>query len=132
MLHPAAQEDGTIALVRHYVATAKPRRNRQLVALALPALKVAADTQHDQRILACRPPQEVLIVTADRPRQAVVRTVQVDGARLAVVARDDGGARTLLGRQRTPQTGDLRLEFLPAQHVRHERRQDAPLLAVLL
>src|SRR5205814_4695997 len=64
-----------------------------------------------------RAPEVVVLVSADRGRQAVCGAEQVQGAGLAIVAREDAGPRALLGGQRPVDPGYVRDELLPAELV---------------
>src|SRR5438477_6955108 len=64
---------------------------------------------------ARRPPEGVVLVRADRRREAVCRSEEVQRAGLPVVAGEDARLRAFLGRERAVDPRDLRDELRPAE-----------------
>src|SRR5208337_4059731 len=65
------------------------------VVFALPA-----ENENDSAVRSAGAPEEIVLVPADRRRQPIGRAEEIDRDRVAVVLREEGGARPVLRRQR--------------------------------
>src|SRR5258708_7887345 len=88
-------------------------------------LQILPPARHDDHAFAgviTRSPQEIILMAADRTRQAVLRTEEVDGAGLPVILSEDRGPRADVRRKIVVNPRDLRRHFLPAELVGEELR----------
>src|SRR5689334_9140131 len=95
----AADEDGVVVLVREDVGVRERGGLLDLVEGLAHAFELFADGYDALAGVVARPPQEIVLVLADCLRESVARAEEVYRARLAVVAREDGAARALFGRE---------------------------------
>lgn len=110
----AADEDRSACFVRHREGRAKRSGDLDAVAIVSPAFGIAVDVDDYLAVVTARPPKEILVIPADRRRQAVGLAIDVDRRRLAVVGGENrGGAAFGLG-QAALDARHLGLECAPA------------------
>src|SRR5690242_19094154 len=85
-------------------------------------LTAAAQLYDDVSAMPTRPPQTIVVVSADRGRQAPGLGKEVDRRRLPIVAREKYRVRSFFRRQRLIGTADRGREFAPAEHFGIELR----------
>src|SRR6201999_3905939 len=98
-------------------------RDLDRAATAPPALGIATDVDDQRAVIAARTPQPILVVAAERRRQAVGPAVDGDGRRLPVMRDQDRGAALILRRQAVIDRRDFLLQLAPAELVRQALRQ---------
>jgi hypothetical protein len=91
-------------------------------------LEPAAEPDHYAAVMALWPPQEVVVVAADRRGQAE----HIDRGRLTVIVTEEHGLFLLVGRQRAVDLRYLGREFPPAEHVGVVLGQQADIPVLLL
>ncbi len=94
---------GQLVLAGHAVGTPDGRGldNRSIGLLIVGERLTNGD--QDRATARARSPQIIAVVAADHGRQVVLRAEKADGARFAVVGREDAGLRAL----RRGQTGNI-------------------------
>src|SRR5262249_32250950 len=79
--------------------------------------RLAAPLQPDQvlDVLRRRTPEVVILVGANRPGQPESRPKEIDRACLPIVARDNAGAGSLIGREGSIDSGDILDQLRPPE-----------------
>ncbi len=111
------------------IADARSRSGRR-IGLQQVLARRRAQQQHDPAVMAVRTPQIVVVVGADRRRQAPGAAKHIDGRRLAVVTGEEHGPRLIRRRQGLVGLADGGGHLAPAEHVGVVGRQFADRLVV--
>src|SRR2546425_1926545 len=123
LAEPAADPHGTAVLIRH--AAPAVDGGGALTRLEQGAEPLLGAAHHDQHaaVPAARTPEPVVVVAADRRREAPAPAQQVDRAGDAVIGGEDARRCRILGRQAPVDLDDRPDDRLPAVHVGVELSQ---------
>jgi hypothetical protein len=109
-----ADQNGAF-LMGHGVGTVDARHDIKTGAVRAPPCGGLANQDQCFAVGRARPPEVILIMAAQRRRQSVGRTVEIERCRLAIVPRQDRGSRELGRRQCVLGTGDRLFQRAPAE-----------------
>src|SRR5260370_22113173 len=115
-------------LVRHRVWVVLARDLLHAYKQLLEALLAIIHDDHTFAGVIARSPQEIALVTADRPRQSKFRPEEIDRAGYAIVRGKDRRLRSNTPRQTVVNTRHRRAHFRPAKLARIILRQRAQLV----
>src|SRR5271167_315855 len=127
LLEPSAIEHVEM-LVRHRVWVVHVRDLLHAYKQLLEALLAIIHEDHTFTGVIARSPQEIALVTADRPRQSKFRPEEIDRAGYAKVRGKDRRLRSNIRRQTVVNTRHRRDHFRPAKLARIILRQGAQLV----
>src|SRR5215831_1547819 len=124
LLEPSAIEHVAM-LVRHRVWVVHARDLLHAYKQLLEALLAIIHEDHTFASVIARSPEEIALVTADRPRQSIFRPEEIDRAGLAIVLDKDRRLRSNIRRQTVVNARHRRDHFRPAKLGRIILRQGA-------
>src|SRR5450759_44637 len=101
-----------------------PRRFDAAEVIAV-AGSVATENQHDVAAGVIRSPQPIILMNADRLRETVARTKEINCCGFSVIVSEDDGLGLILGREPMKGNGSLTGHVLPTEFLGEVLRQSS-------